>query len=289
MKKVIYIIVLLIFVSAVSNAKSTCNASFTFQATGLSVSFTDASTSTNAISSWQWDFGDGNTSASQNPSHTYAVADTYYVCLTIHDNHGCSSTFCHHVTVTSAHPCHASFTFGTDSTGTIVHFTNTSTGTTGSTTYSWDFGDGGTSTLENPTYTYTHTGHHVVCLYIDDTTTGCSSHFCHVVFHGHVHHQHAAFSSAREIGFDGDDYDLTVYPNPVSTFTLVEYQLNEDALVKIEFYDLLGNKLIEQTEMETAGKKIHELVLSNFSEGVYILRVSSGENTTVTKKISIQH
>ena len=61
-------------------------------------SFTDSSTGT--PTSWAWDFGDGNTSSLQNPSHTYAAAGTYSVCLIATDTCG-SDTLCKNVTVTS--------------------------------------------------------------------------------------------------------------------------------------------------------------------------------------------
>jgi Leucine-rich repeat (LRR) protein/uncharacterized protein YjdB len=47
----------------------------------LEVQFTDRSD--NTATSWQWDFGDGNTSEEQSPNHTYTVAGTYTVMLTI--------------------------------------------------------------------------------------------------------------------------------------------------------------------------------------------------------------
>jgi gliding motility-associated-like protein len=45
----------------------------------------------NELISWQWDFGDGNTSNSQNPSNLYLVPNTYDVSLTVISNNGCSS------------------------------------------------------------------------------------------------------------------------------------------------------------------------------------------------------
>ena len=59
---------------------------------GLTIDFTDMST-TNIVS-WLWDFGDGNTSSLQNPSHTYAIEGNYTVCLTATDVNGCSDTTC---------------------------------------------------------------------------------------------------------------------------------------------------------------------------------------------------
>jgi hypothetical protein len=55
--------------------------------------FTDLSYIQNGtITSWNWSFGDGGSSALQNPSHTYAGAGNYSVTLTITSNNGCSST-----------------------------------------------------------------------------------------------------------------------------------------------------------------------------------------------------
>jgi PKD repeat protein len=51
----------------------------------ITVNFTDASTpgSAGPIVAWAWDFGDGDTSTLQNPSHAYAVADDYLVVLVV--------------------------------------------------------------------------------------------------------------------------------------------------------------------------------------------------------------
>src|SRR5690349_5718944 len=54
--------------------------------TPVTVTFTDLST---GATYWDWNFGDGNTSIIQNPTHSYGVAGTYNITLTI--NHGSSS------------------------------------------------------------------------------------------------------------------------------------------------------------------------------------------------------
>ncbi len=64
-------------------------ASFTFDATGLTVDFTDASTDPDGVVvSWSWDFDDGATSTEQHPTHTFPGADTYIVRLTVTDDDG---------------------------------------------------------------------------------------------------------------------------------------------------------------------------------------------------------
>lgn len=62
-------------------------ANFTFNCTDLACDFSDASTdSDGSVVSWQWDFGDGATSTSQNPSHNYAATGGYTVSLTVTDD-----------------------------------------------------------------------------------------------------------------------------------------------------------------------------------------------------------
>ncbi len=64
-------------------------ADYTFSVDKLEVSFTDKSTdSDGSIVSHQWDFGDGNTSISRNPVHSYATAGNYEVELTVTDDDG---------------------------------------------------------------------------------------------------------------------------------------------------------------------------------------------------------
>lgn len=58
---------------------------------GEEVQFTDASTPASDIKTWAWDFGDGNTSTEQNPTHTYATAGTYTVTLTVTSDKGTDS------------------------------------------------------------------------------------------------------------------------------------------------------------------------------------------------------
>lgn len=75
-------------------------ASFEFTANGLDVDFIDTSTDPDGfIVSWSWDFDDGSGSTEQNPSHTYAQANTYIVRLTVTDDDGDSSTIGRIVTV----------------------------------------------------------------------------------------------------------------------------------------------------------------------------------------------
>ncbi len=76
-------------------------AAFNYVTNSLLVNFTDTSTdSEGSVVSWYWDFGDGNTTSDQNPIHTYTLAGTYDVRLTVFDNEGATVNINHTVAVT---------------------------------------------------------------------------------------------------------------------------------------------------------------------------------------------
>lgn len=78
-------------------------ADFSFVSSALNVSFTDLSTdANNDISSWSWDFGDGNVSSVANPQHSYAAAGTYQVSLMVTDSTDLTNTIVKTVSVSES-------------------------------------------------------------------------------------------------------------------------------------------------------------------------------------------
>lgn len=183
---------ILLLGSSAMNMLPTAN--FSYVVDGLEVTFTDLSSDPDGtITDWDWDFGDTNTSTLQNPVHTYASTGTYTISLTVTDND--LNTAEYEITLKiNAIPV-ANFTF-VDNNGREIDFTDASTDSDGTIVgWSWDFGDGiGTSSLQNPTYTYASPGSYDVILTVTDS--------------------------------DGatDDVTITVTPNenPVANFTYVE-------------------------------------------------------------------
>jgi PKD repeat protein len=138
----------------------------------LTVHFTDLSTG-NPIS-WVWDFGDGGSSIwEQNPVYTYSQPGTYEVILAVSDA-GFNIDYeikPNYITVTgqTGNPPTADFS-ATPTNGEAplaVQFTDLST--ENPTSWSWDFGDGGTSTAQNPSYEYASAGTYTVALIATNT------------------------------------------------------------------------------------------------------------------------
>lgn len=156
----------------VPSATTAMTANFTANATSgsspLIVSFTPTTTGT--VTGWTWNFGDPAipVSTSKNPVVTYSTPGTYAVSLKVTGPTGSvTATKAGFITVSGPKPA-ANFSASakTGNAPLTVAFSDQSTGTIS--THSWSFGDGGTSTAVNPSHTYTTAGSYDVSL----TVTG---------------------------------------------------------------------------------------------------------------------
>ena len=146
------------------------------------VNFSDISTGSGTIVSWDWDFGDlasgtSNSSVVQNPQHIYSGPGLYTACLTVCNvvnGDTCYSTFCDdvHVLCPSFEPCNVNANFNhLGALGSLTrNFNDNSTSTGTIIDWYWDFGDplsgsaNNTSTLQNPSHTFSASGLYNVCL-----------------------------------------------------------------------------------------------------------------------------
>ena len=145
------------------------SANFHWVADLLQVTFTDLSVAGDTtITNWSWNFGDGNTSTEQNVVHTYASAGTYSVSFTVTDANGLSNISTQNVTVTSVL---------VGPTASFIHsgpyltkqFNDDSDPGDGDIiSWVWDFGDGNTSTEQNPVHEYATTDTFIVSLTVTD-------------------------------------------------------------------------------------------------------------------------
>ncbi|HXI33486.1 MAG TPA: PKD domain-containing protein [Gemmatimonadales bacterium] len=151
-------------------------AAFTSSCSALSCGFTSTSSDPDGtISTYSWDFGDGQTSAQQNPSHTYAAAGTYTVALTVTDNQSATNTTSQPVTVSAANqPPAAAFTSSCSALS--CSFTNGSSDPDGSiASQAWTFGDGATSQAVSPSHSYAAAGTYSATLQVTDNQGATNS------------------------------------------------------------------------------------------------------------------
>ena len=147
-----------------------------------------------------------------------------------------------------------------------VSFTNTSTPGT----YSWDFGDGNSSTSTNPTHSYAMPGTYTVCLTV---TSSCGT-------------NQACF----DVTVDEDDSAIdenfmayvNVYPNPANE--LVNFQITTAKLKSIEIVDVTG-RLIANASVNT---EMTQFDISEFNDGTYFYRIlDESGNVAITNKLMI--
>ncbi|HZY78837.1 MAG TPA: PKD domain-containing protein, partial [Cyclobacteriaceae bacterium] len=144
----------------------------------LTVRFNDkTSTTSGTVTGWFWAFGDGGSSQSANPTHIFQQSGDYTITLKARNEHGCEKS----KTVESGIKVIGPKTkFSADKTAVCslpatFKLTNETTGDQ-PLTYSWNFGDGSTSTEVNPQHTYTKSGAFTATLKAKDAA-GCESTF----------------------------------------------------------------------------------------------------------------
>ena len=142
------------------------------------------------------------------------------------------------------------------------------------TSYIWEFGDGGSSTLQNPVHTYISNGTYTVTLIANNV---CDS---------------DTMSSLVTILLAGistynSNNSITVFPNPSKGSFYLDIQTRTNQEINFWIYDIIGTK-IKSGILKPANKKGKiRIDMSNSSKGVYFLHLSS-ETLNATKKIIIE-
>ena len=283
----------------------------------LDVAFTDNST---GASSWSWDFGDGATSTAQNPTHTYTVAGVYTVTLTASNSCGTDTqTKVDYITVTepqggndethvaSNTVVKESFFIVTRGNATVkivdqngnpvadatvdgswsgsvnqsVSITTDANGEANSIS-SWVFGDGTFQfCVDNVTktgYTYNASANVVTCA----STDGSSSAAKNVV--------------AKEVKIEDVEKDLGFKlagnsPNPFNPVTTITYVLPENARVRLDIFNVLGQrvKTLVDGQVEAGINTVvwngKDAVGNQVSSGFYVYQITINNKDVLRKKM----
>ena len=149
--------------------------------------------------------------------------------------------------------------FTENSTGLSVDFTDASTGAI---SWLWDFGDGNTSTQQNPTHIYTTAGSYEVKLYVENDNKSWNE-------------TTKSLTYAPLAINDFETLDFTIYPNPTKDIINISSQT---PLNKIELYSILGEKVLSTTT------NLNQLNITTLTNGIYIIKAYSN-NTIAVKRL----
>ena len=205
----------------------------------------------NPGSDYLWSTGETTQTITVTASGDYTVTVTNPVS-------GCTANDAISVTITYSPD--ASFTYVTSEL--TVDFTNTSTG---GDAYDWDFGDGGSSSEENPSHTYTTDGSYSVTLTVtNDCGTDTYSEIIEV---------------ADAIAQTTLQYEIEVYPNPTTGYINIECAQLSNIQVQLLVFNTIGEQVLEPTSMMN-GSGIFTISLATLPAGIYQIHIITTDGST---------
>ena len=190
------------------------------------VYFNDTSYSDpDTIVSYSWMFGDGSVeegSDASHVSHVYLQNGSYNVTLTVTDSDGSTSKHWDTVQVQDSSPS-VSFEFSPYSPyeGVTVQFTDESSAYDGIATWYWDFGDGSTSALQNPSHSYGDNGSYDVTLVVTDGDGSASQRTTPIVVQDTSPNILSLMASSGATSFDEDE-SIVFTVNAVPSWESIE-------------------------------------------------------------------
>lgn len=224
------------------------------------VTFHDESTN---ASSWEWDFGTNASPATANTQGPHEVAFAYpgssTISLTV--NGGVTETKENYITVAAAPVADYMFS-GSELT---VDFSNTSLNAL---TYFWDFGDGNTSTSQDPVHTYSSAGTYQVAMVA--INADCSDTITQEVMVPMVGLEENNFSES-----------IRVFPNPNNGKFFIETTHIKD-IKEIKLIDLSG-QLVKTISGSISGEGMMSIDLQDAKSGIYFLEIISETGVAVER------
>jgi PKD repeat protein len=212
-------------------------------------------------------------------NYTAAQSGNYTICLNAFDSiQGWCDSTCQSVTIQlGGGGCSAGFYASPDSASQFDdswYFINTSTGS--GLIYSWDFGDGNSSSQQTPYHTYNAAGNYLVCLTVTSNIDSlCFDTYCDSISVFTVGQQELMLSESQ----------LQLYPNPVVNSATVQLNVPRSGTVTLSIYNTVGQLTYSEAVTVTNGNNNIQLNTSDLKAGVYLLEARADDTRVVTRFI----
>jgi len=256
-----------------------CEAAYIYDINGLQVIFEDQSQSTEPLTEWEWNFGNGiSLTGVQNPTYQFDTLGIYEVCLTITGGN-CLDDTC--MIIDLSDPCLsfvADYSYVVDVNDYSVQFLDLTSGNADQ--WLWGFGDGNTSNDQNPSHSYAAPGSYNVCLLVQDTDLGCNQSICETILVG----------TTGILAPPNPNRSLTIFPNPVihnEVFWNIEgiQAIDFGQNLPIKIYDTKGRTVFQQ---ELIGAELMNLEVKSLNvAGVYFIEIR-GQEYVYRAKVVVQ-
>lgn len=244
--------------------------------------------SSGTIVGWFWDFGDGTTSTDPNPTHVFAQPGSYNVCLTVVCLNGdqcCFNNYCKEVWIECEVSCKPEpwMEYALRECNCFIYFEGHNSHPSANAYYFWDFGDGFTSTEQNPVHGYLQPGAYTVCLTIVEFVGDecCVSTKCEDVW------VECGTGKEKRVESLQTSTTLSVAPNPFDEQTRINFTLSGEAVVTLRVVNLLGEvvRTIYVDQNVEAGLHTAEFSTDNLPAGVYVCELNDGRHTYQVRMI----
>lgn len=213
---------------------------------------------------WTLFGADPDTSDEDSPIVTYEAEGQYTITLTVTNQYGEDTrNFIDVVTVIGL----PSATFTGIQTENVVEFSSAASNTS---TYLWDFGDGNTSTEENPTHTFTTNGTFEVTLTVSNECGDFEVTETYTIISNSITEAELA--------------EVKIYPNPAQAFLTIEFDNKESDLIQVQVIDVHG-KLISKSVFNSSR---HTLDVNDLPGGTYLIRLQSDEASYFKKVVVLK-
>ncbi len=233
------------------------------------VMFTDTTSPT--PTSWLWNFGDGNSSNAQNPTHAYASFGSFDITLKVGTSVcGFNDSITNTINLIQKAPM-ADFSYDTTLTPSIFFQDSSKFAPT---QWLWDFDDNGsTSNIQNTAHQFPNAGGTFhVCLTASNNA-GSNTYCENIVI--------------MPVGIEENNSEggIEIYPNPMHTKAFISLKSNYSNSIVFKLYDLQGREI--QVDYQLINKGI-EIYRGNLAKGHYLFEIYDTDNKITTGRLIVQ-